>query len=139
MKKSKRWNYLPLNDAALKFLGKIQEGDGLVFKLYDEKTINKDLRKWCSAAEVTKSTVNKDGHLEPYPLHFHISRHTFACLHILAGTSIYDLKELMCHEHVATTERYARVMDRRKRKAANNLRDYTLPQLLAEEHEEAPI
>lgn len=133
MKKSQRWNYLPISPVALKFIGgKVKKGDDLVFNLYDEKTMNNDLRRWCDAAGIEKFTVDEAGAQESYSMHFHVARHTFACLHILNGTSIYDLKELMCHEHVATTERYARVMDRGKRRAANNMPDYSVCKILTE-------
>lgn len=126
MKKGKKNVHLAMNPVALKFIGKRGQADELVFELYDEKTMNRDLRKWCSAAGIEKNVVDDEGKVIPYPIHFHTARHTFACLHILDGTSIYELRDLLGHGHVATTERYAKVMDRGMRRAADNLKDYTV-------------
>ena len=41
--------------------------------------------------------------------HFHSLRHTFAVRRLLQGTSIYDLKLLMGHRTVTTTEVYSRM------------------------------
>ena len=39
--------------------------------------------------------------------HFHSLRHTFAVRRLLQGTSIYNLKLLMGHSSVTTTEQYS--------------------------------
>ena len=39
--------------------------------------------------------------------HFHSLRHTFAVRRLIQGTSIYDLKLLMGHSSVTTTEVYS--------------------------------
>jgi len=38
---------------------------------------------------------------------FHTCRHTFASWHVMAGTDLYTVKELMGHSVIAMTERYA--------------------------------
>jgi len=41
--------------------------------------------------------------------HFHSLRHTFAVRRLIQGTSIYDLKLLMGHSSVTTTEVYSKM------------------------------
>ena len=43
----------------------------------------------------------------PSSKHFHSLRHTFAVRQLISGTSIYDLKILMGHSSVVTTEQYS--------------------------------
>ena len=47
--------------------------------------------------------------------HFHSLRHTFAVRKLLMGTSIYELKLLMGHSSVVTTERYSNMNLKRVR------------------------
>jgi len=54
----------------------------------------------------------------------HLWRHTFATMYLDNGGDIYDLRDLMGHENVSTTELYARGTNQKKaRKRAGSVRD----------------
>lgn len=54
-------------------------------------------------------------------INFHTSRHTFATLHISNGTDIYTVSKLLGHAKVTTTEIYAKLLDKKKIEAVNNI------------------
>lgn len=68
--------------------------DNLVFGVIGYPTINKTLIKLTEMAKIDKHIT------------FHSSRHTFATLLILGGTSIYTIQKFLGHKSINTTERY---------------------------------
>lgn len=103
--------YPPLNKAALKQLGKRGEPEQLVFPISGNKRTNDVLSRWCKAAKITKHVT------------FHCSRHTFATLLLESNTDIYTASKLLGHRKVATTQIYAKVVDKKKREAVDRLND----------------
>ena len=67
------------------------------------------LDRWGKAAEL------------PFKLTTHIGRHTFATLALNNGTQLKTVSKLLGHQRIATTERYAKVMDRSKIEAVDRL------------------
>lgn len=54
----------------------------------------------------------------------HVFRHSYATMYLDNGGDIYDLRDLMGHEHVSTTEIYTQGTDQKKaRKRAGSVWD----------------
>jgi site-specific recombinase XerD len=51
---------------------------------------------------------------------FHVSRHTFAVM-MLGVTDIYTVSKLLGHRELSTTQVYAKVLDKAKRDAVDNM------------------
>lgn len=111
MQKTRQVIYLPLSEAAVKFLpdrgGKT--GVDLVFDLPKRVTTQCDIRTWVKRAGIEKR------------ISFHCARHTFATLALTRGADLYSISKLLGHSNVKTTQIYAAIIDRRKKEAANLL------------------
>lgn len=110
-KKTGQVEMLPISDEARRFMGaegKPEEKvfEGLNYSAYE----NKHLYQWIGAAGITKDIT------------FHCFRHTFATLQISEGTDIYTLSKMLGHRNLKTTQIYAKVMDHKKREAANKIK-----------------
>ncbi len=106
--KTKGVEYMPINEQAYKLCGKPRESDKLVFEdLTDAAWISKPLKRWVSAAGITKKIT------------FHCFRHTFATLQLAQGTDIYTVSKMLGHTNVKTTQIYAKVVNEKKEQAAN--------------------
>lgn len=71
--------------------------------------------------------LQKFGRLADLPedkRHPHVLRHTAGVNALEAGMSIYDVKDLLGHKTVSSTEVYARVTDGRRREAFKILQDH---------------
>ena len=71
--------------------------------------INQKLKKWAKEAGVKKN------------ISFHSARHTFATLLLTNGADIYTTSKLLGHTRVATTEIYAKIVDKKKDEAMSLL------------------
>jgi len=106
--KTQQTNIIPLSESAKRILSKGNIHplpSQKVFSLPSRPTIMYNIRKWFTAAKITK------------PAKFHISRHTFATLSITQGIDIYTVSKLLGHRELATTQVYAKVIDQKKRDA----------------------
>ena len=52
---------------------------------------------------------------------FHNFRHSYATLQLANSTDIYTVSKLLGHKNVATTQIYAKVIDKTKIEAANRI------------------
>ena len=68
---------------------------------------NVELKRWALAAGSSK------------PITYHCSRHTFAVMMLNLGADIYTVSKLLGHRELATTQIYARVLDKKKQEAVN--------------------
>ena len=104
MQKTKEPLYLPISDEALKWLPQQNEakGDDLIFPLTHEGTINKILQKWAKDAGVIKH------------ISFHVARHTHATMMLTLGADLYTVSKLLGHKNIATTQIYAKIVDKKK-------------------------
>lgn len=107
MQKTKEPLYLPISDEALKWLPQQNEakGDDLIFPLTHEGTINKILQKWAKDAGIIKH------------ISFHVARHTHATMMLTLGADLYTVSKLLEHKNIATTQIYAKIVDKKKEEA----------------------
>lgn len=84
--KTKIADYLPISDQAYELCGEPLAPNKVVFaELTDAAWISRPLKKWITAAGITKHIT------------FHCFRHTFATLQLESGTDIYTIKSMLGH------------------------------------------
>lgn len=108
IRKTRRESVHPLSPQMLALCGERKEG--LVFEGFRRSMAQQPLRKWLSAAGITRRIT------------FHRFRDTFATLQLAAGTDIYTISKMLDHSSVSTTQIYARIMDATKRQAIERIK-----------------
>jgi site-specific recombinase XerD len=107
-RKTKKSKTRPMPAQARKIIG--QRGTGRVFPhIIAQDHLNEQLRRWASDAGIDKH------------LHMHCLRHTFATLHLDAGTPLPVISDMLDHSTVKTTEIYAEVMGGSVKQAAERI------------------
>lgn len=53
------------------------------------------------------------------PITFHVARHTAATLNLSLGTPIETVSKMMGHTKIATTQIYAKIIDKKQKEAVN--------------------
>lgn len=102
---------LPINDQAFGLLGERGQADETVFHaLHYSAWENEKLKRWVLAAGITKDIT------------FHSFRHSFATLQLSAGTDIFTVSKMLGHKDLKTTQIYAKVVDEKKRAAADKIK-----------------
>jgi integrase len=110
-KKTKGVETQPISDQAVELLGERQESEERVFKgLKYSAWHNMKLQQWVMRAGITKTIT------------FHCARHTYATLQLTMGTDIYTVSKLLGHRELKTTQIYAKVIDEKKKEAANRIK-----------------
>ena len=107
MQKTKEPLYLPISDEALKWLperGEANDSD-FIFPLTHEGTVNDTLQHWAKVAGITKH------------ISFHVARHTHATMMLTLGADLYTVSKLLGHKNIATTQIYAKIVDKKKEEA----------------------
>ena len=107
MQKNSKPISLPLPAKALSWLPERGEPESSVFSLPSHTVLNKHLRKWAELAGLEKH------------LHFHLSRHTYGTMLIVAGVDLYTASKMMGHADVRPTQVYAKIVDRKKEEAVS--------------------
>jgi site-specific recombinase XerD len=95
----------PLAKQALQILEEVghkTDGDLIFYTLKSSTSYNDRLKDWAKAAEISKN------------LHSHVGRHTFATLGLTSGIDIYTVSKMLGHSELKLTERYAKVIDKKK-------------------------
>lgn len=110
-KKTKRFSTLNISKQARQLLGEIGEGDRKIFnELKYSSWNNLKLREWMLKAGITKKIT------------FHCSRHTFATGQLSVGTDLYTVKEAMALASLRTVQRYAKVVNEKKKDAMSKIK-----------------
>ena len=105
--------YLPLSKKAMQWLperGEAADTDK-VFSLPTTSRVSIILGNWAEAAKVKKKIT------------FHVSRHTFATLMLTLDVDLYTTSKLLGHKNIATTQIYAKIIDKKKDDAVNRVND----------------
>ena len=107
MQKTKEPLYLPISDEAVRWLPERGEANGsdFIFPLTHEGTVNDTLQHWAKVAGITKH------------ISFHVSRHTHATMMLTLGADLYTVSKLLGHKNIATTQIYAKIVDKKKEEA----------------------
>lgn len=111
MNKTKHDVVIPLSDEARKWLPEAKGKDVPFFTLPVAATISWNLERWMKKAGIDKHIT------------FHCARHTFATMILTLQSDIYTTSKLLGHKHVATTEIYAKVIDKKKVESMTMLDD----------------
>jgi len=110
-KKTKGAETLYISDQAVSLLGERGDSDDRVFKgLKYSSWHNMKLQQWMMRAGVSKTIT------------FHCARHTYATQQLGAGTDIYTVSNLLGHRELKTTQVYAKIIDEKKREAADKIK-----------------
>lgn len=106
--KTKSLDYQPINNDALGLMGTRQDDGHLVFEgLKYNSNNNQQIKDWIKRAKIQKKIT------------FHCFRHTYATLLLTNGVDIYTISKMLGHKNVKTTQIYAKVIDEKRRDAAN--------------------
>ncbi len=108
-KKTKGSETLPISENAFELLGERDLPNEKVFKELDYWQCAY-LPVWTKSAGIDKKIT------------FHCFRHTYATLQLTLGTDIYTVSKMLGHKNLQTTQIYAKVIDERKREAANKIK-----------------
>ncbi len=110
-KKTNGTEVLPISEQAISLLGVRGEEDQAVFDglLYSAAN-NEVLYRWIKNAGIKRKIT------------FHCFRHTYATLLINDGVDIYTVSKMLGHRSVKTTQVYAKIVDAKKREAANKIK-----------------
>lgn len=110
-KKTKGQETLPISEDAFNLLGNRGLPGNKVFQDLSYSYFNNEkLRQWMIRAGIEKDIT------------FHCARHTYATLQLTLGTDIYTVSKLLGHKSLKTTEIYTKVIDQKKKDAANRIK-----------------
>lgn len=109
-KKTGGLEYLDISPEAEKLLGERGRATDLVFPyMHSISLIEDTLKAWTAAAGIKKHIT------------FHCGRHTFATLMLDLGTDLFTVSKLLGHRNVATTQIYAKILDKNKQEAVSKI------------------
>lgn len=100
---------IPISDEAFGLLGKRMGEKEKVFKDLNKWDVDRVLPVWVALSGISKHIT------------FHCFRHTYATLQLTAGTDIFTISKMLGHRSVKTTQIYTKVIDQKKRDAANRI------------------
>ena len=110
-KKTKGVETQPISEQAFNLLGEKGTPDEKVFiGLKYSAWQNLKLQQWIMKADISKTIT------------FHCARHTYATLQLTLGTDIYTVSKLLGHKELKTTQIYAKIIDAKKKEAANKIK-----------------
>lgn len=111
-KKTGGLEYMDINRQAADLMGERRLDGGPVFgEVKSPSSANHCIKAWALRAGVRKEIT------------FHCARHTFAVLMLDIGTDIYTVSKLLGHRELATTQIYAKVLDKNKQRAVDSIPD----------------
>jgi site-specific recombinase XerD len=101
--------YLDISEQAASLMGGRGKDADAVFPLMSWHAVRQQLLAWAKRAGIAKHVT------------FRASRHTFAVMMLGLGTDIYTVSKLLGHRELSTTQVYAKVLDKAKREAVDNI------------------
>jgi len=107
--KTKALEILPISEEAFLILGERGRSEDRVFSDLSRWKVKYYLPKLITAAGIDRTVT------------FHGFRHTYATLQLTFGTDIYVVSKMLGHKKIETTKIYARIVDEKKREAANRI------------------
>jgi len=114
-KKTKAEETLDIPKSARELLGERKDYKGKIFQgLKYSAWTNVKIKEWVLRAGIKKKIT------------FHNARHSFATIQLDLGTDLYTVSKLLGHKEIRTTQIYAKIMDKNKKKAMNKLDDLEL-------------
>jgi len=99
----------PISNEAYEILKQEGTTAGKIFLKLRYYEVARIIKKWITDAKIHKK------------ISFHNFRHTYATLQLANGTDIYTVSKLLGHKNIATTQIYAKVIDKNKIEAANRI------------------
>ena len=81
--------------------------------------------------------ARKASHIDS--VRMHDLRHSFASAMVNSGMTLYDVKQILGHSNIRTTERYAHLSNSRLRQAADSVGDFYNNQNWIGDKKEEPI
>lgn len=105
MTKTKKNITYQLSKEAIKWLPDKGEDDVIFKGLVQQSCLCYTIKDWVEAAGIKKKIT------------FHCARHTFATMMLTLGADIYTTSKLLGHSDIATTEIYAKIIDKKKDEA----------------------
>lgn len=112
-KKTKGQEYLDITEQAAALMGERGKATDHVFTdIHSPSCTNEAIKRW-----VLRAGIQKD-------ITFHCARHTFAVMMLDIGTDIYTVSKLLGHRELATTQIYAKVLDKNKQDAVAKIPDF---------------
>lgn len=112
--KSKKVRHIPLSEGVLALLAKVPRVDGCPYVFANPKTLQPFVSIFCS----WDTARSKAGLSE---VRIHDLRHSFASFLVNAGCPIYEVKELLGHSQIKTTQRYAHLSQNTLLNATNKV------------------
>lgn len=100
---------LKLHPVALEIIDRQPRVADTVFLLNAQKSLFKHIKRLIQQSQITKTIT------------FHCARHTFATLLLTYDEDIYTVSKLLGHKDVKTTQIYAKIIDKKKDAAIDNL------------------
>jgi site-specific recombinase XerD len=112
-KKTGGFEYFPLSETANKLINGDSNSNNFpnkpIFKITSIVHYNQVLKRWAKNADINKN------------LSSHVARHTFATLALSNGVDLYTVSKLLGHKDIATTQIYAKIVDKKKEEAVDML------------------
>jgi integrase len=112
--KSKKVRYIPLSEGVLQILASVPRFDNCPYVFPNEKTLKPYVSFFCSWNTARKAAGLTD-------VRVHDLRHSFASFLVNAGCPIYEVKELLGHSQIKTTQRYAHLSQNTLLNATNKV------------------
>lgn len=106
MQKTQKNIILPLSGEAVSWLPE-RKGERVFEGLVCSPNLIGNIRRLAKDAGITKNVC------------FHTARHTFATMMLTLGADIYTTSKLLGHSRIATTEIYAKIVDKKKDEAVD--------------------
>lgn len=110
--KTEDYEYFELSDVARMILKMDSHIVGLTGRVFDGLTYRNMQHKM----EAFGAALPLDKHVT-----FHTARHTYATLLLTYGTDLYTVSKLLGHSNIQTTQKYANIIDAKKRAAVDAL------------------